>query len=181
VLVSPALPPRSPLAFLRPSPVTIGGMAPIVISSVAALALGVVGLAGPWLDERRNRAMLGLIYPDPDGVDRDFLDLLAADFAEDVEGVDLRRALLAATFSISLLWADPRSTWKAVREIRTPTLLLGGTHDALVPARVLRTVIAARPDWDGHVLDDRRHALMLEDPEGYLSLFSAWNLKAEAA
>lgn len=181
VLVSPALPPRTPLGFLPPSSATIGGMAPIIGSSLAALALGLVGLAGPWLDERRNRAMLGLIYSDPDGVDRDFLDLLAADFAEDVEGVDLRRALLAATCSISQLWVDPRATWKAVREIRTPTLLLGGTHDALVPARVLRSVIAARPDWEGHVLDDRRHALMLEDPEGYLGLVAAWDSKAAAA
>lgn len=181
VLVSPALPPRTPLHFLRPSRATIGGMVPLVTSSLTALVLGVVGFAGPDLDARRNRAMLGLIYPDPDEVAPEVLDVLAADFAEDVEGVDRRRALLAATCSISVLWADPRTAWRAVRGIRVPTLLLGGTHDALVPARVLRSVIAARPDWEGHVLDDRRHALMLEDPDGYLGLFDAWDTRAEAA
>lgn len=181
VLVSPALPPRSPLGFLRPSCATIEGMVPIATSSLAALALGVVGLAGPGLDARRNRALLRLIFPDPDGVDRSVLDLMAADFAEDIEGVDRRRALLAATRSISMLWANPRATWRAVRKIQTPTLLLGGTQDALVPARVLRSVLAARPDWVGHVLDDRRHALMLEDPESYLRIFDSWHARAIAA
>ncbi len=181
ILVSPALPPRSPLGFLTPSRATLDGMLPLVVSSLSALALGAVGLAGPGLDARRNRAMLRLIYPDPDGVDPAVLDLMAADFAEDIEGVDRRRALLAATRSISALWVSPRSTWAAIRRVQTPTLVLGGTHDALVPARVLRAVLAERPDWEGHVLDDRRHALMLEDPEAYLRIFNDWQADAVAA
>ena len=181
VLVSPALPPRSPLGLLRPARATIDGLLPLAVSSVSALALGVVGLAGPEMDERRNRAMLGLIYSDPDGVDRAVLDLMAADFAEDVDGVDRRRALLAATRSITALWTDPRSAWRAIRNVQAPTLVLGGTHDALVPARVLRSVLAERPDWQGHVLDDRRHALMLEDPDAYLEHFDRWQDGARAA
>ena len=181
VLVSPGLPPRSPLGFLSPSRATIDGMLPVALSSLTALALGVVGLAGPGLDERRNRALLKLIFPDPDRVDRAVLDLMAADFAEDVEGVDRRRALLAATCSISTLWVDPRRSWRAIRRVQAPTLLLGGTQDALVPARILRSVLAARPDWEGHVLDDRRHALMLEDPEAYLRIFDDWHAGAVAA
>ena len=181
VLVSPAIPPRSPLGFLRPSRATIDGMMPLAVSSLSALALGAIGMAGPELDARRNRALLGLIYSDPDSVEPALLDLMAADFAEDVEGVDRRRALLALICSISTLWANPRRAWRAVRAVRCPTLLLGGTHDALVPAKVLRAVIASRPDWEGHVLDDRRHALMLEDPETYLRIFNAWQADAVAA
>ncbi len=181
VLVSPALPPRSPLGLLRPSRATINGMLPVAVSSLTALALGAVGLAGPGLDARRNRAMLKLIYPDPDGVDRAVLDLMAADFAEDVEGVDRRRALLAATRSISSLWADPRQVWRAVQRVVSPTMLVGGTHDALVPAKVLREVLAARPDWEGRVLDDRRHALMLEDPAAYVDMVDNWHVGAAAA
>ena len=181
VLVSPALPPRSPLGLLRPSRATINGMLPVAVSSLTALALGAVGLAGPGLDARRNRAMLKLIYPDPDGVDRAVLDLMAADFAGDVEGVDRRRALLAATRSISSLWADPRQVWRAVQRVVSPTMLVGGTHDALVPAKVLRAVLAARPDWEGRVLDDRRHALMLEDPAAYVDLVDSWHVGAAAA
>ena len=57
----------------------------------------------------------------------------------------------------------------------------GGTQDALVPAKVLRAVLAARPDWEGHVLDDRRHALMLEDPAAYLDMVDGWHVGAAAA
>ena len=179
VLVSPALPPRFPLEMLVPARATIDGMLPIAVSSLTALALGFVGMAGPELDERRNRAMLKLIYSDPDGVDRAVLDLMAADYADD--SVDRRRAMLSATRSITALWTDPRCAWRAVHTVQAPTLLLGGTHDALVPARVLHSVLAARPDWEGHVLDDRRHALMMEDPEGYLRIVSAWQAGEQAA
>src|SRR4051794_6872730 len=50
VLVSPALPPRSPLKLLVPARATLDGMVPIATSSLSALALGLVGLAGPDLD-----------------------------------------------------------------------------------------------------------------------------------
>jgi pimeloyl-ACP methyl ester carboxylesterase len=52
---------------------------------------------------------------------------------------------------------------------------VGGTQDALVPASTLRSVLTSRPDWQGHVLDDRRHALMLEEPQLYLELVSGWH------
>lgn len=181
VLVSPALPPRSPLGLLRPARATIDGMLPIAVSSVQALALGALRLAGPELDERRNRAMLRLIFSDPDGVDPALLDLMAADYADDEGAAGRRQALLAATRSMTSMWTDPRRAWRAVRRVQAPTLVLGGTQDALVPARVLRAVLAARSDWEGHVLDDRRHALMLEDPEGYLALVDRWHAGERAA
>jgi pimeloyl-ACP methyl ester carboxylesterase len=140
VLVSPALPPRSPARLLLPARATIDGMLPIALSSMSAAALGAIGLAGPELSAQRNRALLKLIYPDPDGVDRRVLALMAG----------------------------------AIGRIQAPTLLLGGTRDALVPARTLRAVLARRPDWQGHLLDDRRHALMLEDPTSYLELVKRW-------
>ncbi len=180
VLVSPAFPPRSPLELLVPTRATIDGMLPVALSSLSAVALGVLGIAGPDLDERRNRAMLKLIFPDPDALDPAVLELMAQDFADD-DGVDRRRALLSVTRSITALWTDPRSTWRAIHDVQAPTLLLGGTSDALVPARVLHAVLAERPDWEGHVLDDRRHALMLEDPEGYLDLVNRWQSSGRAA
>jgi pimeloyl-ACP methyl ester carboxylesterase len=182
VLVSPALPPRLPAQVLLPTRSTLDSMVPIALSAVTASALGLVGLASPALTRRRNRELLGLIYSDPDGVDPRVLDLLAADFASgDLDADERRRALLTATRSIAGLWTDPRATWRAVGAITAPTLLLGGTRDALVPAKVLRSVLARRRDWEGHVVDDRRHALMLEDPALYLDLFTSWRLGAERA
>lgn len=182
VLVSPALPPRWPARLLLPTSATIGGMVPIAATSLVAAALGVVGLAGPELSEHRNRQVLKLIYPEPDAVDRSLLALMAADLAaaDGPDGTQRRRALLTALGSIAGLWADPRGTWRAIDRIAAPTLLLGGTRDALVPARTLRAVLARRPDWEGHVLTGRRHALMLEDPRHYLDLDLAHAFTARA-
>jgi pimeloyl-ACP methyl ester carboxylesterase len=182
VLVSPALPPRLPVALALPSRATLEGMLPVALSSLTAAALGAVGLAGPSLSQRRDRAMLQLIFPDPDRVDRRVLDLMAADLTSPELSPETRRgALLSALGSIAATWTDPRGVWRAVRRVQAPTLLLGGTADALVPARTLRAVLAARPDWEGHVLDDRRHVLMLEDPEGYLELVAGWRRRTDAA
>lgn len=182
VLVSPALPPRLPVKLLVPARTTLDSMVPIGLSSVTASALGLVGLASPALTRRRNRELLGLIYSDPDGVDQRVLDLLAADFSSgDVRAEERRRALLTATRSIAGLWTDPRATWRAIDRVSAPTLMLGGTRDALVPAKVLRAVLARRHDWVGHLIDDRRHALMLEDPRAYLDIFTRWRTGAERA
>ena len=73
-----------------------------------------------------------------------FLPLGAAfsvGFADDSDATDRRKALLAATRSITAMWTDPRRAWQALRRVQAPTLVLGGTHDALVPARVLRAVL----------------------------------------
>jgi pimeloyl-ACP methyl ester carboxylesterase len=177
VLVSPALPPRSPLGLLVPARATLDGMAPVAVSTFSAAVLGVVGIAGPELTEHRNRQLLKLIYPDPDAVDRGLLELMAADFrGDDATTVrSRRRGLRSATPSIAAIWTDPRGVWRAIGRVEAPTLVLGGTADALVPAKVLRAVLARRPDWTGRVLDDRRHALMLEDPEAYLEEFARWH------
>ncbi len=175
VLVSPALPPRSPVQMLVPSRATIEGLAPLAYSSATAAALAAAGLTGPKLSARRNRELLKLIFPDPNAVDRRILGLMAADFAYNgISAGDRRQALLSALRSITTMWAAPWGTWRAIGKVQAPTLVLGGTRDALVPARVLRAVLAKRSDWHGHVLDDRRHALMLEDPGMYLDLVSQW-------
>ena len=183
VLVSPALPPRSPVRLLVPTRATVGGMLPVALSSAAAVALGAVRLAGPELSERRNRELLKLIFPDPDGVDRGLLRLMAADLTarEGPDPSERRRAFLSALASIAGIWVDPRGVWRAIDRIAAPTLVLGGTRDALVPAQTLRAVMAKRSDWVGHVLDDRRHALMLEDPDQYLELVAAFRSGKERA
>ena len=182
VLVSPALPPSSPLRLLVPARATLEGMVPIAVSSLSASALGLVG-AGALLDERRNRHLLRLIFAEPNSIRPELLDLMAHEFtaADAVEAADRRRATRLATRSIAALWTDPRRVWRAIDAVTAPTIVLGGTADALVPARVLRQVLARRTDWAGHVIDERRHALMLESPEEYLDLFDAWQHALTAA
>ncbi|MGA8256014.1 MAG: alpha/beta fold hydrolase [Nocardioides sp.] len=183
VLVSPALPPRSPLSLLVPNRATLTGMTPIVSSVASAAALGLIGAVPEALDQRRKRALLGLIFGSPDDVDPALLSLMAREFGEreGVDAADRRRALLSSLGSITCSWINPRRVWRAIDAVVAPTMILGGTADALVPARVLRQALERRPDWQGHVLDDHRHALMMEAPEAYLDLVEKWTRGRSAA
>ncbi len=127
--------------------------------------------------------MLGLIFGDPDGVHPELLALMAKDFGDldPHESAGRRRSLNRATRSIAVLWADPRRVWQAIYDVQAPTIVLGGTADALVAARTLRSVLSRRRDWTGHVLPGRHHALMLEAPAEYLDLVEAWRSASMAA
>lgn len=165
VLVSPALPPTCPIGFLPLPRATVLGVLPMVVPG------------------RRTRQLMRLIFTDPDSIRPALLDVIAADSLprDEQETVDHRRALLASTRSIAGLWLDPRRVYRAVDRVSAPTLVLGGTADALVPARVLRKVLERRHDWAGAVLDDHRHALMLDSPGEYLARVAEWRATTDAA
>lgn len=180
VLVSPAFAPSFPLRLLPPSLPTVQGMVTMGVPSISGALLAAATRRG---ENPGARALLGLIFTDPDAVRPALLAAMAADTlsADAAQQADRRRALRSATASIARTWVDPRGTWRAIRRVEAPTLLLGGTADALVPARVLREVLAARPDWTGEVITDRRHALMLSEPEEYLDHVTWWRAETPAA
>ena len=165
VLVSPALPPTCPVGFLPVPMATMTGMLPMALPA------------------RRTHQLMRLIFTDPTSIRPALLDVMATDSLprDEQEAVDHRRALLESTRSIAGLWIDPRRVYRAVDRVAAPTLVLGGTADALVPARVLRKVLRRRADWSGAVLDDHRHALMLDDPREYLARVAEWRATTDAA
>ncbi|WP_323792479.1 alpha/beta fold hydrolase [Nocardioides sp.] len=165
VLVSPALPPSCPLAFLPIPRATWSGVVPMALPS------------------RRTHQLMRLIFNDPTGIRPALLEAMATDSRprDEHHAAERSRALLASTRSIAALWLDPRRVYRAVDELVAPTLVLGGTADALVPARVLRKVLARRADWAGEVLSDHRHALMLDAPAEYLARVAAWRAESDSA
>jgi len=172
VLVSPALPPSCALRFLPVPLPTLQGFVSMAVPAVSGAVLGAV----TGRENDSARAMLGIIFRDIDAIRPSLLAAMGADaISTDPEQVaDRRRALGSATASIARMWVDPRRTWQAIRRVEAPTLLLGGTADALVPARALREVLGARPDWDGALITDRRHALMLSEPDEFLDHVHEW-------
>lgn len=173
VLVSPALPSACALRLATPSIPTLQGLVTIGVPSLGG---GLLAAATRREGNPGARALLGLIFTDPAAVRPSLLAAMAADaLSADAQQVaDRTRALRGSTLSIARSWIDPRWTWRAIRAVEAPTLVLGGTADALVPARWLREVLAARPDWDGAVITDRRHALMLSEPHEYLEHVGEW-------
>lgn len=165
VLVSPALPPTNPAAFLPLPRATVAGFLPMALPA------------------RRMHQVMRLIFTDPAQIRPALLRAMAGDSRprNEQEVIDHRRALRESTASIARLWLDPRRVYRAVDAIEAPTLVLGGTADALVPARVLRKVLERRGDWSGEVLDDHRHALMLDAPGEYLTRVAGWTSERDTA
>ncbi len=165
VLVSPALPPSCPLFMLPPPRTTLAGLLPMAVPA------------------RRTHQLMRLIFNDPSGIRPTLLEVLAADSRprDEQEAIDHKRALLESIRSIAGLWLDPRRIYRAIDAIQAPTLVLGGTADALVPARVLRRVLSRRSEWSGAVLDDHRHALMLDAPQEFLARVEQWREEAAPA
>jgi len=165
VLVSPALPPSCPLAMIPPPRATVVGVLPMALPA------------------RRTRQLMRLIFTEPEGVRPSLLQVMAADSRprDQQEAEDHKQALIQSTRSIARHWVDPRHLYRSIDAVQAPTLLLGGTADALVPARVLRKVLARRSDWAGAVLDEHRHALMLDDPTEFLARVELWRRTTDAA
>jgi len=169
VLVDPAVP---GVHVRRPEPAMLGVMA----------ALSVPGLAENLLDRRAR--MLG-----PEGLVKETLALVCADpsrlSAEVVEahvrltgeranlGRQNYRALLQATRSIGLRMADPRF-WPRARQVKTPTLLIHGELDHVIPLAAARELVRRVPGWTLEVIDGVGHVPMMEVPDSFLRVFNAW-------
>ncbi len=168
VLVSPGLPPTCPLRILTPYRATLHGLLPLAV---------------PLPGRPRTHALLRLIFRDHDCVRPSLLEVMAYDAqASSVQqAADHQMALLHSIGSISAMWIDHRRVYRAIDAITVPTIVLGGSADALVPAPVLRRVLARRPDWTDAVIEGRRHALMLESPDEFLERVAAWHHEHKSA
>lgn len=168
ILVSPGLPPTCPLRILTPYRATLNGMLPIAV---------------PLPGRPRSLALLRLIFPDRESIRPSLLQLMADDSQPGTvqEATDHQQALLGSIKSIAALWIDGRRVYHAIDAITVPTIIMGGTADALVPVQVLRKVLARRSDWTGAVIEERRHALMLESPDEFLDRIAAWRDSEETA
>jgi len=170
VLVDPAIPGPH---VRRPEPAMLGTMA----------ALSIPGLAQSLLD-RRVRALgperlveqaLALVCADPGRVDPAAVEAHVRLTRERGHlGPQNVRALVQATRSIGLRMASPRF-WSRVAAVTAPTLVVHGALDRLIPVAAARELARRRADWRLEVLDGIGHVPMLEAPEEFLRLLSAWS------
>jgi pimeloyl-ACP methyl ester carboxylesterase len=169
ILVDPAIP---GVHVRRPEPALLGTMA----------ALSIPGLAEILLDRRAR--LLG-----PDGLVARTLALVCADpsrVAPDVVeahnlltrergnlGPQNARAFLQASRSIGLRMADPRF-WSRVAKVRSPTLVIHGSLDRVIPLAAAKGLARRRPDWTLEILEGVGHVPMMETPEEFMKALNGW-------
>jgi pimeloyl-ACP methyl ester carboxylesterase len=169
VLVDPAVP---GVHVRRPEPAMLGVMA----------ALSVPGLAENLLDRRARmlgpeglvKETMGLVCADPSRVSADLVEAHVRLTSERANlGRQNYRALLQATRSIGLRMADPRF-WPRARQVKTPTLVIHGELDHVIPLAAARELVRRVPGWTLEVIDGAGHVPMMEVPDRFLSVFNEW-------
>ena len=169
VLVDPAIPGTH---VTRPEPLMLGAMA----------ALSIPGLAQTLLD-RRLRALdaedlvkqtLALVCANPSRVEP---EIVAAHVQLTRErqrlGRQNGRAFVQATRSIGFRMADPRF-WARVALVRSPTLVIHGSLDRLIPLPAAQDLARRRPDWELRVLEGVGHVPMMETPDRFMVALETW-------
>jgi pimeloyl-ACP methyl ester carboxylesterase len=82
-------------------------------------------------------------------------------------------ALVRSGRSTGAVLVDRRRYARMVETIVTPTLLIGGAHDRVVPGSGTEWVASLRPDWRWVTLA-AGHCAQLEQPEEFVRLVTDW-------
>lgn len=87
-----------------------------------------------------------------------------------------RRAETARCYSDAArsIFTGVRRAWQAVGAVASPTLVIHGADDALVPVALVDRLRSVRPDWTYEVRDDCGHLPHLEEPAWFVETIAGW-------
>jgi pimeloyl-ACP methyl ester carboxylesterase len=174
VLVDPALPRP---ATQRAQWSVMARLAPMMVPAVGARFMAARGrLLGP---ERLVDEAMGWTLCDPARLDPELRRRL-------VELARIRRGFPEAPAAYaesarSLLWYLTGRMRADEARVSSPTLIVHGAQDKLVPAAAARALAARRPDFALEMIDDCGHAPQLEVPDQFLAAAVPWLTRTLAA
>jgi pimeloyl-ACP methyl ester carboxylesterase len=156
------------------------------VRNLAVFATASIPMAGPWIIEARSRrigaarvvdASLRAACAAPDGIDTDLRAALI-ELAEwrAREGIASRAYHDATRTMLAYLATGMASD---LAQIATPTLLVHGRHDRLVPLVAAQAIARQRAEWALEILECG-HLPHLEVPEPFVARVTGW-LSGQAA
>jgi pimeloyl-ACP methyl ester carboxylesterase len=171
VLVDPAIP--SLHVYQRQDSLVLGVMAAL---SIPGLGLNLlerrVRELGP---ERLVQQTLALVCADPSRISPEVVDAHIQVTRERGQlGRQNGRAFLQASRSLSFRMTDPRF-WSRAAKVQSPTLVIHGSLDRLIPLAAAQELARRRPDWTLVVLEGAGHVPMMETPKEFMSALNAWS------
>jgi pimeloyl-ACP methyl ester carboxylesterase len=151
-----------------------------VVRAARLAAMGVPQLGRPIM-EGRARALgptrlvdqtLRVVMHDTARLDPEIRAEMIVQAEERVGYPESSRAYAQAAGSLFRYLAQPMRDDLAA--VHSPTLLLHGAQDRLVPVSFARAVAARRPDWQFVVFDECGHVPMLEYPDRFVDTTVGW-------
>ena len=157
-LISPAMPVyRVPVAFSR-------ALLLLLLPGIPSLAERRMAGMSP---EQTVRGVIAMCFGDPSRVAPERVEQAVTEMRERAEQPWADRALTRSMRGLitSYLRLGGSNAWRLARALQPPTLVLWGSKDRLVDARLAPRLAAAIPDARLAVLDGVGHVAMLEEPE----------------
>jgi len=170
ILVDPALP-RT--AGHRPDA--------IVVAMFAAYAVPMVGER--FVAERAKRLgaegmvreTMRMCNADVSRVPKDVIDAHVRFAQERMDTMPWSaKSFLAAARSIVSVVAQKKQYNEMLRAIVSPTLVIHGDRDRLVPVGAARNLASIQPDWTIDVFEGVGHTPMIETPEAFVQSITRW-------
>jgi pimeloyl-ACP methyl ester carboxylesterase len=167
VLVDPAL----PRPAMNPAQWTVmARLAPMLVPMVGAQFLAARGrILGP---ERLVDDTMGWTLCDPSRLDPELRRRLV-DLARTRRGFPEGPGAYAES-ARGLFWYLSRNMRADEARVSSPTLIVHGAQDKLVPAAAARALAARRPEFALELIDDCGHAPQLEVPDRFLAAVVPW-------
>jgi pimeloyl-ACP methyl ester carboxylesterase len=130
-----------------------------------------VAALGP---ESLVRETLRLCSADPSRIEQPVIAAHIALEAERLAESSWHESFYAATRSLVRALALKRQVIRWIQSVATPTLLMEGDRDRLVPVASARYVASLRPDWEYHEFAGAGHVPMLEVPGEFIEVAEDW-------
>jgi pimeloyl-ACP methyl ester carboxylesterase len=167
VLVDPAL----PRPAMNPAQWTVmARLAPMLVPMVGAQFMAARGrILGP---ERLVDDMMGWTLCDLSRLDPELRRRLV-ELARTRRGFPEAPAAYAES-ARGLFWYLTRNMRADEARVSSPTLIVHGAEDKLVPVAAARALAARRPEFALELIDDCGHAPQLEIPEQFLAAVVPW-------
>jgi pimeloyl-ACP methyl ester carboxylesterase len=174
VLVDPAL----PRPAMNPAQWTVmARLAPMLLPVVGSQFLAARGrFLGP---ERLVDDTMGWTLCDPTRLDPE-LRLRLVELARTRRSFPEAPAAYAES-ARGLFWYLTRNMRADEARVTSPTLIVHGDRDRLVPAAAARALAERRPEWALEMIDDCGHAPQLEVPDQFLAAAVPWLAATVAA
>lgn len=118
--------------------------------------------------------VLDILAAHPDDISPDLVDAHVRLAKQRNHIPDIDRAFIHASRSVA--WAALRKSRydQDVIAVTSPTLVVHGARDRLVPAEAALRLGSIRPDWEVHILPEVGHVAMLEVPSEFGALVESF-------
>jgi len=130
-----------------------------------------------WRDDPTDPQLaeaMGRMWTDASRISPALLSLVAEEIERYRVPWRIDGAIQAAVSTLAAMTVDEGMVRAELERIETPTLVLWGDQDRVIPRRLVDELMELHPPWAFRAVDGIGHLLPLEAPDTYIALVADW-------